>query len=80
MNILLNKRRKVLKGETERSLEHPDNEEKLRKELAKAFKKNDQKLQLRNWLLENEMKNENFLSKICRMMLVNVYEIYNHCH
>lgn len=53
----------MLKGETERSFEHPDNEEKLKKELAKAFKKKDQKLQLRNWLLENEMKAENLFQQ-----------------
>ena len=58
LNMLLNKR-KMLKGKTERSFELPDDEEKMKRELAKAFKKRDQKLQLHNWLLEKEMKAEN---------------------
>jgi hypothetical protein len=50
----------MLKGKTERSFELPDDdEEKMKRELAKAFKKRDQKLQLHNWLLQKEMKAEN---------------------
>jgi hypothetical protein len=58
LNMLLNKR-KMLTGKTERSFELPDDEGKMKRELAKAFKKRDQKLQLHNWLLEKEMKAEN---------------------
>ena len=58
LNMLLNKR-KMLKGETERSFKLPDDEEKIKRELAVALKKRDQKLQLHNWLLEKEIKAAN---------------------
>jgi len=55
-------RRKQLKGGIEES-SNLDVENKLKKQLVKALKKKDQKLQLRDWFLEKEQKAEHPMSR-----------------